>query len=265
MSQFFDLHNDLLTSNENKRKYIEENSSSKMVLALWTTKIKYPVAAMKKAVEVFGGSQNVFFAFEDLHFLNERNLEEVLELPLVYCTFAWKDENVVAGGHKSHKGLTAFGKKAVKAFSEKGVRICTSHLNERSFYAVLDMGIKCINSHCGLKQFHYHSRNLTDEQVRLLIRNNGIIGLTPVAEFLKDEHDMKRATVKDFANLIDIFVQNYGIGNLAIGTDFFGVEPLVDLSNYNDFHSLSELLEKRGYTKKDIQKIFFDNANTLVC
>ncbi|MCL2234548.1 MAG: membrane dipeptidase [Firmicutes bacterium] len=261
----FDLHNDLLTSCEDIKKYEEENSSHKIVLALWTTRMSDPVFEMKKAINFLNCSnkKNLFFAFEDLQFVNETNLEEVLKMPLLYCGLAWRDENFIAGGHKSSIGLTAFGKKVVKALSKKGVKICTSHLNERSFYDVLNMGVKCINSHCGLKEFFYHTRNLSSEQVKMIVQNGGIIGLTPVAEFLKNEKE--KPTLEDFSNLVDTFVQNYGIDNIAIGTDFFGAEPLEGLSNYDDFDKLHEMLINRGYKKEDIQKIFFDNANTLVC
>jgi len=117
--------------------------------------------------------------------------------------------------------------------------------------------MKIFNSHTLLKSCYNHERNLSDQQIKLLIARGGVVGLTPVNQFLKE----KKATLCDFVAVIDTFVERFGIDNAAIGTDFFGADPLEGLENYDSFESLVAELEKLGYTRIDISKIFYRNAS----
>lgn len=54
-----------------------------------------------------------------------------------FMTLTWNGENRIAGGSKSDKGLTLFGKKVIKKMNGVGMVCDVSHLNDRSFYQVI--------------------------------------------------------------------------------------------------------------------------------
>ena len=281
--KIFDLHQDVATSNVALCEYLSNCVAHNLtdlaslytsfkphttISAFWTTRSSFDVLDyISNYIKNYPPACDRLFAIEDLWFVdNENVLEKVCKLPIVYAGLTWNDKNTLAGGANSDVavGLSDWGKRVVKALSKSNIVIDTAHLNEKSFYDVLDLDLgykKIINSHCCQNAVYKHNRNLSDNQIALIIEHGGLVGLSPVSFFMKDETDGKSATVADFAHQIDRFVQTFGCDNLAIGTDFYGADPLVGLASYNDFYNLQLQLEKQGYKKIDIAKIFFSNAD----
>lgn len=256
----FDLHNDLPTADLDRELKCEiagvaAAEGNIVIYAVWTSEIPDPLPYIRS--EFGTGIYGKLFSIEDSWFVNERNLDEVIELSPLYCTLTHNGENALAGGALSDGALTKLGRKVVRRMSEAGIAIDTAHLNKRSFYEVIEISGRLLDSHTGLTGVYEHPRNLDDGQVRLLIEREGIIGLTAVRDFIGG------STVKSFVELIDSFVQKFGIERAAIGTDFFGTKPLDGLGNYDDFATVSIELMKLGYSREAVKKIFFTNANTF--
>ncbi|MDR2202607.1 MAG: membrane dipeptidase [Clostridiales bacterium] len=256
----FDLHNDLVTAKmplEQMRRFIKSNARVKMTLAVWTSKIADPLPFIAEVIRQFSPLGNVLFAVEDLWFLTEKNLAALCALPLSYCTLAWDTDNAVAGGHKGTGGVTEFGKRAVAAMNKSGIAVDAAHLNERSFYNLLDLTDTLICSHACLKETRFHSRNLSPEQVKNIIARGGVVGLTAVADFLPDGEGARGG----FVNQLCAFASRYGVDSLALGTDLFGTDPLKGLETYEKFASLAYDLEGAGFTAGEAEKILFRNAD----
>ena len=113
-------------------------------------------------------------------------------------------------------------------------------------------------SHACCDTLRPHFRNFTDEQIRLLIEKNGIMGICLVSDFLCQN---KKAEVLDVVKHIDYFCNKFSHENLAIGTDFYGTKNGVKgIDKYSDFYKVYEELIRLGYTHNSIQDIFFNNA-----
>jgi membrane dipeptidase len=68
------------------------------------------------------------------------------------------------------------------------------------------------------------------------------------------------ATVKDAVDHIDHIVKLIGIDYVGIGTDFDGGGGLVDCADVTELPNITIELVKRGYSDRDIKKIWGENA-----
>jgi membrane dipeptidase len=198
------------------------------------------------------------FAVEDLCFANESNADALAALPLAYCTPAWGGDNAIAGGHLGTGGITPLGKTVLKKLCRAGIAIDTAHLNPKSFYECCDNYEFVLNSHTCLKSICNHSRNLDNAQIRALIGRGGVVGITCVNQFMRGEGNA--ADIADFVEQLDSYAQSFGVGSLAVGTDFMGTDPVKGLESYGKFDDLAVLLAKIGFSQGDTEKIFYTNA-----
>jgi len=67
------------------------------------------------------------------------------------------------------------------------------------------------------------------------------------------------ATVSDLADHIDHIVNLIGIDHVGIGTDFDGGGGLEDCFDVSEIGNITLELVRRGYSKKDISKIWSEN------
>jgi len=140
---------------------------------------------------------------------------------------------------------------------EKFTYIDTAHLNKKSFYSLAKYSKKpLLNSHTNLMKFHKHKRNLTNKQIKTIIKSNGLVCLTGVKEFLG-----KNSNLEPYINSIYYFYKKYGANNLALSTDFMGSKqfPLV-YKNYRDFRIIYNKLKEKGINEDDLEKIFYLNV-----
>lgn len=262
--KFCDLHNDLITvkSFEDSVKYLEENSIyiDKIILAIWTTRTKYnnytDICSLIKKYNSLEKSE-ILFGIEDISALEEK-FERILELNIFYASLTWNYDNNLGGGAYGEKGLTDKGKDVLKKLNYNNVVLDTAHLNRKTFWSCIDFFEgNIINSHTCFNSVFKHKRNIDDDQISAIITKGGIIGLALVGDFLSSE---SKANMYDVARHIDYFIQKYGDKNLCLGTDFFGTDNLPkNLSNYSELYRLVEYLQKIGYNKDTVERIFYKN------
>ncbi|WP_293301653.1 dipeptidase [Pedobacter sp. UBA4863] len=196
-------------------------------------------------------------------------------------------------------GLNEFGKKIVKRLNELGVMVDLSHVGEQTFYDAIKLSTKpVILSHSCVHAINPVPRNITDEQILAVGKNGGVISVNFYNGFVmpnheeyfktfldkyKDEYRALRtqnsATAKkelmkrhsdEFAKIqpsidllvdhIDHIVKLIGIDHVGIGADYDGATSYPKgLNNVADYPKLTEVLLKRGYTEKDIHKIYGEN------
>ena len=191
----------------------------------------------------------------------QRNVPTILQYNPLYIGLTWNDTNRLAGGAFGQGGLTPWGEQVVKQIEQTSL-VDTAHLNEKSFYAFANITQKPILcSHTALASFYKHPRNLTNAQIQTIVQSNGLVGLCFVSEFINGK---KHCTVQDIAQEIDYFVEHFGINHIALGTDFYGTKKLpVGIKTYEDIFLLYTKLQNRGYTQKQIEQLFFQNAQTF--
>lgn len=246
----FDCHNDILTTGRSNEEIVSTicgyKKSGRVVCALWTSGgATLDIAANIKA------ATNFDFAVEDMSFYDERDEERLLSLNPLYCSLTWNRDNRFAGGASGSGGLTESGGTLVRFLENNGIKIDTAHLNRKSFFDVADRSERIFCSHASIDELCPNPRNLTDEQIGIIVECGGIVGLTPINKF----------NSLPFDETIDFFVQKYGIKSAAIGSDFFGSTDFPsDLKNYADLTVVREKLERKGYKNDDLDLIFFGNA-----
>lgn len=147
-------------------------------------------------------------------------------------------------------GLTTFGVALVKEMNQIGMVVDVAHLSDAGYRDVLDtVTSPIINSHTTCAALCDHPRNLTDDQIRQLAENGGVMGMTFVPRFV----DASNPTLERFIEHIDHAVQLVGPQHVAIGSDFDGGGTLV--KDAEVFPSITAALLKRGYSNEDVQLV----------
>lgn len=90
-----------------------------------------------------------------------------------------------------------------------------------------------------------------DAQQRKLIRQE--------MSQLKESYPDQLVFIKDYVDHIDYVVKKIGVDYVGIGTDFDGGGGIYDCMNASQLTGITEELLRRGYSKKDIEKIWGGN------
>jgi membrane dipeptidase len=87
-----------------------------------------------------------------------------------------------------HNGLSPFGKKVVAEMNRLGMIIDVSHISDKSFYDVIELSkAPVIASHSSVRAIAHHPRNLTDEMIKKLAKNGGVIQICLLDEYIRDQ------------------------------------------------------------------------------
>ncbi|HXL34481.1 MAG TPA: dipeptidase [Gemmatimonadales bacterium] len=118
-------------------------------------------------------------------------LDSLYRLGVRYMTLTWNNGNDWAGSSSDperHGGLTSFGRQVVGRMNQLGMLVDVSHVSDATFRDVLATTTRpVIASHSSCRALAHHPRNLSDEQLRAIARNGGVVGINFYPVFL-DEH-----------------------------------------------------------------------------
>ena len=187
----------------------------------------------------------------------ESNLDNLYELKkdgIKFLTLTWNGENAIAGGVKSDKGLTDFGKAVIKEMNGLNIGVDLSHLNEKSFYDVIEIAKKPLATHSNCKAVFDVPRNLNDGQIKLIKEAGGLIGINFYPAFLGD--DFYKAVYENICHLCDLGCED----NIAIGSDFDGAVMCDEMKDISKIPNLYAVLQSYGINEAILRKIFFKNA-----
>ena len=198
------------------------------------------------------------------------------------------------------KGLSPFGEKVVAEMNRIGMMVDISHVSDSTFYDVLRITkAPVIASHSSCRFFTPgFQRNMSDEMIKALAKNGGVIqinfgasfldslarvnrklldsleqilmakGLTsrdsaaqPIIDQFAQDHVTLYSDVERVADHIDHVVKLAGVDYVGIGSDYDGVGDTlpVGLKDVSDYPNLVYVLLKRGYSDEDIEKICSKN------
>ncbi|MFW6323865.1 MAG: dipeptidase [Desulfovibrionales bacterium] len=161
-------------------------------------------------------------------------------------------------GVESPRGLSSHGRRIVREAEEIGLIIDVAHLSRPTFQDAVEVTDSAlISTHTGFARFNPIPRNLTDDQIRLLIDRGGMIGVAVAPEILAPNG---KITIEDLEVQIDWFVQRFGPAHLGLGTDFGGFRgSITGLENPSQLQELASLLENRGYGEQNVAGIMWEN------
>ena len=203
----------------------------------------------------------------------------------------------------AHNGLTDFGKEVVREMNRLGMLVDLAHVSDKTFYDTLAATTKpVIVSHSSMRAISDVPRNVSDDMLRALARNGGVIGVNfgmgfinpKDAEALRSATDTEAnapllkgkelddyaaenaqklfgkrvtvvATLEEVADHIDHAVKIAGIDHVGIGSDFDGIAGTANgLEDVSKMPALIAILLKRGYAENDLKKILGGNFLRVV-
>lgn len=232
------------------------------------------------------------------------NLWHFAERGVRYITLTHSRSNHISDSsydeERQWQGLSDFGKQLVAEMNRIGVMVDVSHISDDAFWQVMDISkVPVIASHSSARHFTPgFERNMSDEMVRALADNGGVIminfGSTFINEQSRRSHQaIKNATEKfrrergleedseevkqfsdrlsaeqfvyaDLGDVLDHFdhIRDLvGVEYLGIGSDFDGVGDSLPtgLKDVSQYPNLVRGLLQRGYSEADVEKILGGN------
>ena len=189
-------------------------------------------------------------------------LRMLYRLGLRAMTLTWNERNQIADGAgegRTKGGLTNFGVELVKEMNNLGMVVDVSHLSDPGFFDVIETTTKpVIASHSNCRAICNHRRNLTDDMIKILADNGGVMGMNFSASFV--DENKENATLERVLDHVDHVVKVASVDHVGIGSDFDGIETTPKgLEDVTRMPYLTEGLLKRGYKEDDIRKILGEN------
>lgn len=101
-----------------------------------------------------------------------------------------------------HDGVSELGKEVIKEMNKWGMMIDVSHPSKKSFMDMIELSeAPIIASHSSARALCNHSRNLDDEQLKLLKENGGVVQTVAFSSYLNTEkHEAFNAKSQEVIN-----------------------------------------------------------------
>ena len=198
----------------------------------------------------------------------------------------YNSQNRIASGStdRADGGVSDFGATIITAMNEIGMAVDVSHCGDRTTLDAFEVSTKPVlitHSNCRAL-VPGHPRCKTDEAIRAMAASGGVMGITAVRNFVRNEEP---TTIEHFVDHVDHVAKLVGIEHVGVGTDS-------DLDGYDDLpqdlyarlrvgykasyafrdkidiegldhpkkmYDLTEALIRRGYGDGDIQRILGGN------
>ncbi len=224
-------------------------------------------------------------------------LREFYRMGARYMTLTHSNTNNCAdssGDKPRHGGLTRFGRDVGAEMNRLGMIVDISHVSDDTFRDVIATSkAPVFASHSSCRAISAAKRNMTDDMLRALAKNGGVVQINFACGFLNNkvrvdriaekrtlqkkfgenmdalraetEKRFARATLADVVAHIDHAVKVAGVDHVGIGSDYDGVDCTPQgLDDYSKFPALTRALLDRGYTAEQIRKIYGGNTLRLM-
>ncbi|GAA4458723.1 dipeptidase [Nibrella saemangeumensis] len=255
---------------------------------------------LKKAGKraIFIGMENGYPIGKDLSLV-----KAFYELGCRYITLAHFANNEICDSATDpdgplHNGLSAFGREVVKEMNRLGILVDVSHVSDSAFYDILHLSrAPVIASHSNARALCDMPRNMTDDMIKAIAANGGVVQVNFVPEYLRKPSEIHRQaiakirmstvgkvmnaamerrinaqidsvnnhfareqpTVADVARHIDYIAKLVGVEFVGIGSDFDGGGGVLGLVDVTQIENLTVELLKLNYSEEDIEKIWGGN------
>lgn len=126
-----------------------------------------------------------------------RLLRDYYRLGVRYMTLTWSNTNEWADSSgdindekvQHHNGLTQFGREIVREMNRLGMMVDISHVSDKTFFNALTISrAPVIASHSSARALTDHGRNMTDDMLRAMKDNGGVVMVNFYSTFIDDDY-----------------------------------------------------------------------------
>lgn len=139
------------------------------------------------------------------------NVEEFYNKGVRYITLVHSSNNDIADSAtdpngSEHGGISDLGVEVINEMNRLGIMVDVSHGSDSLFYdAIKYSKAPIIASHSNARSVTNHRRNMSDEMLRLIAENGGVVQLTMLADYLREnpvneERDNALSALREKAN-----------------------------------------------------------------
>jgi membrane dipeptidase len=124
-------------------------------------------------------------------------LRDFYRLGVRYMTLTWSNTNEWADSSGDinnknivhHNGLTEFGKEVVREMNRLGMMVDISHVSDKTFFDALSVArAPVIASHSSARALTDSPRNMTDEMLKAVAKNNGVVMVNFFSAFIDERY-----------------------------------------------------------------------------
>ena len=171
-----------------------------------------------------------------------------------------------------HHGLSEFGKDVVREMNRLGMMVDISHVGDETFWKVIETTQSpVIASHSSCRALTNVPRNMTDDMLKALAKNGGVIMINFYNGFINTDYakpgdpvptkTAQTATLEMLMQHFEHAIQVAGIDHVGIGSDFDGVDGLLPpgMEDVSKLPTITYELLKRGHSEADVKKVLGEN------
>jgi membrane dipeptidase len=168
------------------------------------------------------------------------------------------DNDIGGSAHGVEKGgLTDKGREMIHRMEQKHMIVDLAHASPKTLDDVLGIATRpVVVSHTGVKGTCDNTRNLSDEQIKAIARNGGVIGIGywDTATCGQDAKAIARA-IRYTANLI-------GVAHIGLGSDYDGA--ITAPFDTTGLVQITDALLGEGFSESEIEMIMGGNVIRLL-
>lgn len=261
-----------------------QNNPDKLVHA--TSAEDFVRAKKEKKVAVMYGFQNATMMEKSID-----NLDTLYEAGTRWIQLTYNQRNLLGDGctERTNAGLSDFGVEAVERMNELGIIIDLSHCGHQTTLDGIHFsktGASINHSMCE-SLYQNHPRAKTDEQIRAMADKGGVMGIICLGYMIGPDPGGE-TTLENYADHIDHAIKIAGIDHVGLAADFAiqGLKAdgatrenwyvprltrfkpsyqvrwppwIPELDSHDRFRNVTKILDKRGYSTGEIEKILGGN------
>ena len=177
-------------------------------------------AKKEKKTAIFFGFQNCSPIEDDISLV-----EKVYDLGCRFMQLTYNNQSLLATGcfENVDSGVTNFGKEVIKEMNRLGLVIDMSHSAEKSTIDAINISQKPIAiTHANPNFWHAAKRNKSDELLKFLSKNEGMLGLSLYPHHLKGGTN---CSLESFCEMVAKTADLMGAEKIGIGSDLCLNQP----------------------------------------
>lgn len=185
---------------------------------------------------------------------------------VLIASLCWNEANALAKGAKGtgEYGLTELGARVIRLMEENNIILDVSHVSDDAFYDMMKVVSKPVfATHSNARSLCSAARNLKDDQIDMIGKTGGLIGMNGYVNFISENPDEQDA--EHLALHARYIADRIGVEHVALGFDFMDYFDDGDgkmakgLTSAASAQNMVEAL-RSYFTEKEVEMICYQNV-----